>query len=164
MSVVKTILEACIHAIALDGREGVSLKVLSWRKVAKALQDNHNFETHLKQMRNHFDYMKLKNPAKNKRKQRQLVDGAEKEILGVLKIIAGKILKSQPLPKPKTPTLEDCQSKLKVLGWLEDHPLYNVALAIFCDPNDRYKEGWMQLKRERCISWVKMIGCSKGFM
>ncbi|GJZ98283.1 hypothetical protein Tco_0670736 [Tanacetum coccineum] len=76
MSVVKTILEACIHAIALDGREDEE-----W----------------------------------------------DLEIL--------------PLPKPKTPTLEDCQNKLKVLGWLEDDPLYDVALAIFCEPSDRYREG-----------------------
>lgn len=60
ISVVKTFMEACIHAIALDGREGVSLKVLSWKKVAKALKDNHNFEVDMKQMRNHFDYMKVK--------------------------------------------------------------------------------------------------------
>ncbi|GJZ70206.1 Myb/SANT-like domain-containing protein [Tanacetum coccineum] len=258
MSVVKTFLEACIHAIALDGREGVSLKVLSWKKVAKALKDNHNFEADLKQMRNHFDYMKIKYGAwlslknrtgniydestntfnlteeeweleimknknvkplktttlhfpklcaqlfdgtmatgiktcgtrskehvrvvephvvedyddtevpntssskatskapskvpctvKNKRKRRQSMDGAEEEILGVLKLIAGKILESQPPSKPETPTLEDCQNKLKVLGWLEDDPLYDVALAIFCESSDRYREGWMQLKPER---------------
>ena len=60
MSVVKTFMEACIDAIALDGREGISLKVLSWKKVEKALKNNHNFEVDLKQMRNHFDYMKTK--------------------------------------------------------------------------------------------------------
>ncbi|GJU43057.1 hypothetical protein Tco_1200323 [Tanacetum coccineum] len=56
------------------------------------------------------------------------------------------------LPKPETPTLKDCQSKLNVLGWLEDDPLYDVALAIFYEPSDRYREGWMQLKPERCAS------------
>ncbi|GKC27377.1 hypothetical protein Tco_1034671 [Tanacetum coccineum] len=76
------------------------------------------------------------------------MDGAEEEILGVLKVTAGKILESQPPSKPETPTLEDCQNKLKVLGWLEDDPLYDVALAIFCEPSDRYREGWMQLKPE----------------
>ncbi|GKE52160.1 Myb/SANT-like domain-containing protein [Tanacetum coccineum] len=60
ISVVKTFIKACIHAIDLDGRECVSLKVLSWKKVAKALKDNHNFEADQKQMRNHFDYMNLK--------------------------------------------------------------------------------------------------------
>ncbi|GKD43171.1 Myb/SANT-like domain-containing protein [Tanacetum coccineum] len=59
ISLVKTFIEACIHAIALDGREGVSLKVLSQKKVAKAIKDNHNFEVDQKQMRNHFDYMKI---------------------------------------------------------------------------------------------------------
>ncbi|GJS69603.1 Myb/SANT-like domain-containing protein, partial [Tanacetum coccineum] len=251
----------------------VSLKVLSWKKVVKALKDNHNFEANVKQMRNHFDYMKLKYGAwlslknrtgniydestntlnlteeewdleilknknvkplktttlhflklyaqlfdgtmatgiksygtrsneharvvkphvvednddievpntssskatskapskdhcavKNKKKRRQSMDGAEEEILGVLKVIAGKILESQPPLKPETPTLEDCQSKLNVLGWLEDDPLYDVALAIFCEPSDRYREGWMQLKPERYVSWVKMIGRSKGFL
>ncbi|GKD56804.1 hypothetical protein Tco_1290191 [Tanacetum coccineum] len=52
-----------------------------------------------------------------------------------------KILESQPPSKPETPTLEDCQNKLKVLGWLEDDPLYDVALAIFCEPSYRYREG-----------------------
>ncbi|GJW08299.1 hypothetical protein Tco_1570722 [Tanacetum coccineum] len=55
ISVVKTFLEAFIHAIALDGQEGVSLKVFSWKKVAKVLKDTIT----LKQMINHFDYMKL---------------------------------------------------------------------------------------------------------
>ncbi|GJS88081.1 Myb/SANT-like domain-containing protein [Tanacetum coccineum] len=267
--VVKTFIEACIHAIALDGREGVSLKVLSWKKVAKALKDNHNFEANQKQMRNHFDYMKLKYGAwlflknmmgniyddstntfnlteeeweleimknknvkplkttvlhfpelcaqlfdgtmatgikgggpsshepvyvgephmvedadatkvpntksskatskapcavKNKRKHRQPTDGVEEEILGVLKVIAEKIVESEPPRKLKPPTLEDCQGKLIDLKWVEDDPLYEVALAIFCEPNDRYREGWMKLKPERYVGWVKMIGRSKGFM
>ncbi|GJW82627.1 Myb/SANT-like domain-containing protein [Tanacetum coccineum] len=210
ISVVKTFIEACIHAIALDGREGVSLKVLSWKKVAKALKDNHNFEADQKQMRNHLDYMKLKYGAwlflknrtgniyddstntfnlteeeweleimknknvkplkttvlhfpelcaqlfdgtmatgikgggpsshepvyvgephmvddadatkvpytesskatskapcavKNKRKRRQPTDGVEEEILGVLKVIAEKIVESEPPRKLKPPTL-----------------------------------------------------------
>ncbi|GKF41538.1 hypothetical protein Tco_0124880 [Tanacetum coccineum] len=87
-----------------------------------------------------------------KKKRKQAMDGAEEEIFGVLKVIAGKILESQPPLKPKTPTLKDCQSKLNVLGWLEDDPLYDVALAIFYEPSDRYREGWMQLKPERCAS------------
>ncbi|GJU63021.1 L10-interacting MYB domain-containing protein-like protein, partial [Tanacetum coccineum] len=269
ISVVKTFMEACIHAIALDGREGVSLKVLSWKKVAKALKDNHNFEVDMKQMRNHFDYMKTKygawlslknrtgniydestntfnltdeeweleilknklvkplksttlhfpelcaqlfdgtmatgikscgtrsheptrvvNPhviedgedigasgttsqkphskvscaAKNKRKRTQQMDGVETEILVVLKVIANRIVEPEQPPKPEPPTLEDCQNKLKTIGWAKDDPLYEVALAIFCEPNDRYREGWMQLKAERCVGWVKMIGRSKGFM
>lgn len=60
ISVLKTFMEECIHAIAQDGREGASLKVLSWKKVAKALKDNHNFEVDQKQMKNHFDYIKSK--------------------------------------------------------------------------------------------------------
>ncbi|PWA93318.1 hypothetical protein CTI12_AA071570 [Artemisia annua] len=100
---------------------------------------------------------------KNKRKRKQL-DGVEEEILGVLKVIAEKIVESEPPLKPEPPTLEDCQSKLIDLKRVEDDPLYEVALAIFCEPNDRYREGWMKLKPERCVGWVKMIGRSKGFM
>ncbi|GKA61930.1 endoglucanase 8-like protein, partial [Tanacetum coccineum] len=102
--------------------------------------------------------------AKNKRKRAQQMDGVETEILGVLKGIAGKIIEPEQPPKPEPPTLEDCQNKLKTIGWAEDDPLYEVALAIFCEPNDRYMEGWMQLKVERCTGWVKMIRRSKGFM
>ncbi|PWA75043.1 hypothetical protein CTI12_AA246390 [Artemisia annua] len=223
-------MEACIHAIALDDREGVSVKVLSWKKVAKALKDNHNFEVDMKQMRNHFDYMKTKYGAwlslrnrtgniydestnmfnlteeecdleilptrvvephvtevdddigvsgttsqkphskvpcavKNKRKRTQQMDGVEIEILGVLKLVKlnevissikglkGLIEKKQPKQGYGFISLEmDCQNKLKTIGWAEDDPLYEVALAIFCEPNDRYREGWMQLKAERRLS------------
>nr|GEY84626.1 hypothetical protein [Tanacetum cinerariifolium] len=80
------------------------------------------------------------------------------------KVIAHRIIEPEQPPKPEPPTLEDCQNKLKTIRWAEDDPLYEVALAIFCEPNDRYREGWMQLKAERCIGWVKMIGRSKGFI
>ncbi|GKB15492.1 hypothetical protein Tco_0849415 [Tanacetum coccineum] len=87
--------------------------------------------------------------AKNKRKRTQQMDGVETEILVVLKVIANRIVEPEQPPKPEPPTLEDCQNKLKTIGWAEDDPLYEVALAIFCEPNDRYREGWMQLKAER---------------
>ncbi|PWA48041.1 hypothetical protein CTI12_AA494480 [Artemisia annua] len=99
--------------------------------------------------------------AKNKRKRTQQMDGVETEILGVLKVIADRIIEPEQPPKP---TLKDCQNKLKTIGWADDDPLYEVALAIFCEPNDRYREGWMQLKAERCVGWVKMIERSKGFI
>ncbi|PWA93355.1 myb/SANT-like domain-containing protein [Artemisia annua] len=60
VSIVKTFLEACLHEIAINGREGVGLKVLSWKKVAQVVKDNHNFEVDQKQMKNHFDYLKIK--------------------------------------------------------------------------------------------------------
>lgn len=109
-------------------------------------------------------HSKVRCAAKNKRKRTQHMDGVETEILGVLKVIADRITEPEQPPKPEPPTLEDCQNKLKTIGWAEDDPLYEVALAIFCEPNDRYREGWMQLKAERCVGWVKMIGRSKGFM
>lgn len=101
---------------------------------------------------------------KNKSKRKQPMDDVDEEILGVLKVIANKINEAEPPPKPDAPTIEDCQNKMNDLGWAEDDPLYEVALAIFCEQNDRYREGWMQLKPERCVNWVKMIGRSKGFM
>lgn len=57
---MKTFIEACIHAIAQDGRAGAGLKVLSWKKVAKALKDSHKFEVDQKRMKNHYDYIKTK--------------------------------------------------------------------------------------------------------
>ncbi|GJV76337.1 hypothetical protein Tco_1507921 [Tanacetum coccineum] len=97
-------------------------------------------------------------------KRRQPTDGVEEEILGVLKVIAGKIVESEPPRKLEPPTLKDCQGNLIDLKWVEDDPLYEVALAIFCEPTDRYREGWMKLKPKRYVGWVKMIGRSKGFM
>lgn len=109
-------------------------------------------------------HLKAPCAAKNKRKRTQQMDGVETEILGVLKVIADRIIDPEQPRKPEPPTLEECQNKLKIIGWAEDDPLYEVALAIFCEPNDRYREGWMELKAERCVGWVKMIGRSKGFM
>lgn len=59
-NMVKTFLETCILEIALNGKEGGSLKPISWKKVADTLKDVHNFEVERKQMRNHFDYLKGK--------------------------------------------------------------------------------------------------------
>lgn len=56
-NVVKTFLETCILEIALNGKEGGSLKSLSWKKVADTLKDVHNFIVDREQMRNHFDYL-----------------------------------------------------------------------------------------------------------
>ncbi|KAJ9545425.1 hypothetical protein OSB04_025132 [Centaurea solstitialis] len=60
VNVVKTFLETCVLEIALNGKEGGSLKALSWAKVAETLKDVHNFDVDRKQMRNHFDYLKGK--------------------------------------------------------------------------------------------------------
>ncbi|GJT88762.1 hypothetical protein Tco_1070479 [Tanacetum coccineum] len=89
----------------------------------------------------------------------------EVEILGVLKVIANKINQptSKSPPKPEPPSVEDCETKLNGLKWDEDDPLYETVLAIFCDPNDHYRECWMKLKPERCVNWVKMIARAKGF-
>lgn len=59
-NVVKTFLEACIHEVAINKKEGGSLKALSWKKIAETLKTVHNFEVNRKQMRNHFDYLKGK--------------------------------------------------------------------------------------------------------
>ncbi|GJY37466.1 hypothetical protein Tco_0422844, partial [Tanacetum coccineum] len=57
ISVVKTFLEACLHKLAFDEREDSDLKGLSWKRVAKVLKDNHNFEADQKHMKNHYDYL-----------------------------------------------------------------------------------------------------------
>ncbi|KAJ9538369.1 hypothetical protein OSB04_031102 [Centaurea solstitialis] len=53
VNVVKTFLETCVLEIALNGKEGGSLKSLSRAKVAETLKDVHNFDVDRKQMRNH---------------------------------------------------------------------------------------------------------------
>ncbi|GJZ16219.1 hypothetical protein Tco_0551896 [Tanacetum coccineum] len=82
----------------------------------------------------------------NKRK-RNKVDGVEIEILVVLKVIANRIVEPEQPPKPEPPTLEDYQNKLKTIGWAEDDPLYEVALAIFCEPIlIAIGKGWIAIK------------------
>ncbi|CAH9071992.1 unnamed protein product [Cuscuta epithymum] len=66
--------------------------------------------------------------------------------------------------KVAPPTFDDCINKLKMLGWEEDEPLYRVALAILCDPNDLYREAWMKIDPEHLQNWVEMIGKKLGFM
>ncbi|CAH1449440.1 unnamed protein product [Lactuca virosa] len=85
----------------------------------------------------------------------------EEEILGVLKMIADNI-NNKPEPPPK-PTFEDCEKKLNELGWPKDDPLHLIALTIFCDEEDNYRELWMKLNPNLCVDWVRMIGRSKRF-
>ncbi|PWA40334.1 Myb DNA-bind domain-containing protein [Artemisia annua] len=104
---------------------------------------------------------------KTKRKGKQVMTVVEEEIMGVLKIMAEK--HNTPEPPPKTqklepPTFDDCLKRLDEIGWDEDNQLYDVALAIFCEPNDHYRQAWMKMKADKCANWVKMIGRSKGFM
>ncbi|GKB65813.1 hypothetical protein Tco_0927225 [Tanacetum coccineum] len=60
-----------------------------------------------------------------------------------------KTKKRELPPKPEPPSVEDCENKLNGLKWDEDDPLYETATAIFCDPNDHYRECWMKLKPKR---------------
>ena len=67
---VKTFLEACIHEVAVNGRNGVSLKILSWKNVGEILKKEHNFIADQRQMKNHFDYVKSKFSAWTKLKNK----------------------------------------------------------------------------------------------
>ncbi|CAI9293734.1 unnamed protein product [Lactuca saligna] len=68
----------------------------------------------------------------------------EEEILSVLKMIAHNI-NNKPEPPPK-PTFEDCEKKLNELGWPKDDPLHLVALTIFCDEKENYREIMDEIK------------------
>ncbi|KAF5754508.1 putative Myb/SANT-like domain-containing protein [Helianthus annuus] len=58
--VEKTFLEACVHQITVNGREGSSLKQASWKTVAENLKTQHNFIVEQRQMKNHYDFLKGK--------------------------------------------------------------------------------------------------------
>ncbi|XP_012832691.1 PREDICTED: uncharacterized protein LOC105953561 [Erythranthe guttata] len=53
-------LEACIREVALNGREGGSLKSESWTTIMNTLKKNHNFVVCQRQMKNRYDYLKQK--------------------------------------------------------------------------------------------------------
>lgn len=59
-NVVKTFPESCLHEISVNGREGGSLKAVSWKNVAATLLKNHDFVVEQRQMKNHYDYLKGK--------------------------------------------------------------------------------------------------------
>nr|XP_043615632.1 L10-interacting MYB domain-containing protein-like [Erigeron canadensis] len=262
LNVVKTFLEACIHEITVNGREGGSLKTISWKTVSDVLKDSHNLIVDRKQMKNHYDYLKgkygawlllrnktgnvydsstnmfnltdeewememkknkhvefLRNttlpfpdlcaklfdgamatgikswgPSSNepmprdephvvepivneeeqdpdileytpqpfstasqsstpqssaqpkldkKKKGKEMMAIVEEEIIGVLKIMAGKHHSKDQ--KFEVPTFDDCLKKLNEIGWEDTDPLYDVALAIFCEPNDHYRQAWMKM-------------------
>lgn len=91
----------------------------------------------------------------------------EEEIVSVLKIMAEKHNKPEPSStseKSQLPTFDDCLNRLNEIGWGDNDPLYDVALAIFWEPNDHYRQAWMKMNPDKCANWVKMIGRSKGFM
>ncbi|XP_012829446.1 PREDICTED: uncharacterized protein LOC105950623 [Erythranthe guttata] len=56
----KCFLEACIQEVALNGREGGSLKSESWTTIMNTLKKNHNFVVCERQMKNRYDYLKQK--------------------------------------------------------------------------------------------------------
>ncbi|XP_023738953.1 L10-interacting MYB domain-containing protein-like [Lactuca sativa] len=56
----KTFLDACIHELITNGREGSGLKDSSWKTVREKMINEHSKEVDQKQMRNHFDYYKSK--------------------------------------------------------------------------------------------------------
>ncbi|CAI9279350.1 unnamed protein product [Lactuca saligna] len=56
----KTFLDACIHELTTNGREGSGLKASSWKTIREKLINEHGKEVDQKQMRNHFDYYKSK--------------------------------------------------------------------------------------------------------
>ncbi|KAJ0892387.1 putative Myb/SANT-like domain-containing protein [Helianthus annuus] len=66
----KTFLESGIHEIALHGREGSSLKAISWKRVAEKLKIEHDFIVDQKQMKNRYDYLKSKFAAWSKLKNK----------------------------------------------------------------------------------------------
>ncbi|KAI3808824.1 hypothetical protein L1987_24785 [Smallanthus sonchifolius] len=68
--VEKTFLEACIHEITLNGREGSSLKQMSWKNVMEKLKTEHNFIADQRQMKNRYDYLKAKFAAWSKLKNK----------------------------------------------------------------------------------------------
>ncbi|KAI3783498.1 hypothetical protein L1987_42582 [Smallanthus sonchifolius] len=68
--VEKTFLEACVHEITLNGREGSSLKQMSWKNVMEKLKTQHNFIADQRQMKNRYDYLKAKFAAWSKLKNK----------------------------------------------------------------------------------------------
>ncbi|XP_012829130.1 PREDICTED: uncharacterized protein LOC105950324 isoform X2 [Erythranthe guttata] len=56
----KCFLESCIQEVALNGREGGSLKAESWSKIMNTLKNNYNFVVSQRQMKNRYDYLKQK--------------------------------------------------------------------------------------------------------
>ncbi|CAH9128021.1 unnamed protein product [Cuscuta epithymum] len=121
-------------------------------------QGAHTMSTSTGQCSSHKQSKKLKSNGK------QANSAIDEEFLNVIRLVASKHVKPEAPLKPEPPTFDDCMNKLKMLGWEEDDPLYGVALAIFCDPNDLYREAWMKIGAELLPNWVKMIGKKLGFM
>ncbi|XP_076933969.1 uncharacterized protein LOC143600059 [Bidens hawaiensis] len=95
----KTFLEACIEQITLHGREGSSLKLISWRNVAEKLKAEYNLIVDQRQMKNRYDHIKAKFAAwsKLKNKTGNLMDPDDEIIVFIflcwhwLHLVSGRI-------------------------------------------------------------------------
>ncbi|KAK1401587.1 hypothetical protein POM88_001192 [Heracleum sosnowskyi] len=56
----KTFLEACIHEVTINGRQGTSLQPQSWIKVGEILKNKHSFDVSSRKMRNRYHYIKFR--------------------------------------------------------------------------------------------------------
>ncbi|KAJ0514263.1 putative Myb/SANT-like domain-containing protein [Helianthus annuus] len=142
--VEKTFLEACVHQITVNGREGSSLKQASWKTVAENLKTQHNFIVEQRQMKNHYDFLKGKFAAWLKLKNK-----------------TGNVY--DPVTNSFNLSEEEWQieMKLETLGWDESDAKYETALLLFGESADLRKL-WVRLKPQNCEKWVKNAGAKYG--
>ncbi|KAL8239912.1 hypothetical protein R6Q59_016479 [Mikania micrantha] len=123
--VEKTFLQSCFNELTLHGREEVSFKALSWKKVAEKLQSDYGFVADQKQMKNRYDYLKAK--------------------FSVWTKLKNKNAKMMIENHKASNDMEACMKKLGTMGWDEFDAKYQTTLLLFSESAD-IRKVWLQLQ------------------
>ncbi|KAD0676520.1 hypothetical protein E3N88_43876 [Mikania micrantha] len=177
--VVKTFLESCVNELTLHGREGGSLKALSWKKGATSNGfDNwgpsstlpHPFEDISEHNLNDFEDIEctqMDPPHKvvseessghskkelKKRKAKETINSQIMEVGEHIMNLAKMLIENQKASND----MEACMTKLGTMGWAESDPKYQTALLLFGESAD-IRKVWLQLQPQTCELWVKNAG------
>ncbi|GKE01823.1 hypothetical protein Tco_1389806 [Tanacetum coccineum] len=123
-SVVKTFLEACIHEVAVNGRDG------SWG-TASSLPNNCE------------DFVNVMSLEDDDIQHVQSIPTSTQEPPNSTQECSGP----QTKKLKRGDDIDACMEKLENVGWRTHHPLYDVTVTLFSE-SAHYRKVWMRLKPE----------------
>ncbi|GJV44379.1 hypothetical protein Tco_1428915 [Tanacetum coccineum] len=163
-SVVKTFLEACIHEVVVNGRDG------SWgtaSNLSNDCEDSVNVVSLEDDYIQHVQAILASNRNPQIRHKNVLVLKQKGKQASTSKHIC---LLRKPLPKCSTyeekhrgDYIDACMEKLENVGWGTHNPLYEVAVMLYSESVD-YRKVWMRLKPESLENRVRNAGRKYGIL
>ncbi|GKA67645.1 hypothetical protein Tco_0767562 [Tanacetum coccineum] len=186
-SVVKKFLEACIHEVAVNGRDGSSLKMLSWKNIGEILKKEHNFIGPASNLPNDCeDSANVVSLEDDDIQHVQAIPSSTQEPLNLTQECSGPQTKKRKLKQASTSNksaveeefskvvqlmmekhrgddIDACMEKLENVGWGTHNPLYDAAVMLFSESAD-HRKVWMRLKPESLENWVRNAGRKYGIL